>query len=95
MKERPPLYRVAANILNKQSRTADKGCSSRLGVGRGTNNSTPWKRIFVMKFSQRKPREELHDLYSSPTIVRVMKSRIIRWVGHVARMGKGDVCTGF
>jgi hypothetical protein len=29
--------------------------------------------------------EELHDLYSSPTIVRVIKSRRMRWVGHVAR----------
>jgi hypothetical protein len=33
--------------------------------------------------------EELHDLYSSPTIVRVMKSRRMRWAGHVARMGEG------
>jgi hypothetical protein len=30
--------------------------------------------------------EELNDLYCSPTIVRMMKSRM-RWVGHVARMG--------
>jgi hypothetical protein len=37
--------------------------------------------------------EELNDLYSSPAIVRVMKSRI--WAGHVARMGRGKVCTGF
>jgi hypothetical protein len=34
------IWRVAANILNKQSRTADKGWSSSLGVGRGTNNSS-------------------------------------------------------
>jgi hypothetical protein len=32
--------------------------------------------------------EELHDLYSSPIIIRIMKSRRIRWTGHVARMGK-------
>jgi hypothetical protein len=32
---------------------------------------------------------ELNDLYSSPTIVRVIKSRRMRWVGHVARMGEG------
>jgi len=36
--ERPPLWRVAANKLNKQSRTADEGWSSSLGVGRGANN---------------------------------------------------------
>jgi len=31
--------------------------------------------------------EELSDLYSLPNIVRVVKSRRMRWVGHVARMG--------
>jgi len=31
--------------------------------------------------------EKLNDLYSSPTIVRVIKSRRMRWAGHVARMG--------
>jgi hypothetical protein len=35
------IWRVAANILNKQSRTADKGWSSSLGVGCGANNSSP------------------------------------------------------
>jgi len=32
--------------------------------------------------------EELNDLYSSPNIVRVIKSRIMRWTGHVTRMGE-------
>jgi hypothetical protein len=32
---------------------------------------------------------ELHNLYSSPNIVRVIKSRRMRWAGHVARMGEG------
>jgi hypothetical protein len=32
---------------------------------------------------------ELHSLYSSPNIVRVIKSRSMRWTGHVARMGEG------
>jgi hypothetical protein len=31
----------------------------------------------------------LHDMYSSPNIVRVIKSRRMRWAGHVARMGEG------
>jgi hypothetical protein len=34
------IWRVAANILNKQSQTAEKGWSSSLGVGRGANNSS-------------------------------------------------------
>jgi hypothetical protein len=33
--------------------------------------------------------DELHSLYSSPNTVRVMKSRRMRWAGHVARMGEG------
>jgi hypothetical protein len=33
--------------------------------------------------------DELHSLYSSPNIVRVIKSRRMRWVGHVALVGEG------
>jgi hypothetical protein len=33
--------------------------------------------------------DELHNLYSSLNIVRVIKSRSMRWAGHVARMGEG------
>ena len=37
--------------------------------------------------------EELNDMYSSPNIVRVIKSRRMRWAEHVARMGeRRDVC---
>jgi hypothetical protein len=32
--------------------------------------------------------EELNDLYSSPNIIRVIKSRRMRWAAHVARMGE-------
>ena len=39
--------------------------------------------------------EELNDLYCSPIIIRVIKSRKMRWAGHVARLGKGEVYTGF
>jgi hypothetical protein len=31
--------------------------------------------------------EELHDFYSSPSIIRIIMSRRMRWAGHVARMG--------
>jgi hypothetical protein len=33
--------------------------------------------------------DELHGLYSSPNIAKVIKSRRIRWAGHVERMGEG------
>jgi len=45
MDEWSPIWRVDANILNKQSRTADKGWSSSLGLGRGANNSSPYYEI--------------------------------------------------
>jgi hypothetical protein len=32
--------------------------------------------------------EEIHDLYSSPNIIRMIKSRNMRWAGHVARTGE-------
>jgi hypothetical protein len=32
--------------------------------------------------------EELHNLYSSPNIIRMIKSRMMRWAGHAARMGE-------
>jgi len=35
--------------------------------------------------------EEMNNLYSSPNILRVIKSRRMRWAGHVARMGEGRV----
>ena len=37
---------------------------------------------------RRQNNEELNDLYCSPNIVRVIKSRRMRWAGHVARMGE-------
>jgi hypothetical protein len=39
--------------------------------------------------------EELNDLYSSPNSVRVIKSRRMRWAGHVARMVEREMYTGF
>ena len=34
-------------------------------------------------------KEKLHCLYRSPNIVRVIKSRRLRWAGHVSKMGEG------
>jgi hypothetical protein len=38
--------------------------------------------------------KELHDLYSSSSIIRIIKSRRMRWVGHVARMGRRGTLEG-
>jgi hypothetical protein len=52
------------------------------------------RRIFVPKWNEvtvewrKLHNEELHNFYSSPDIIRQVKSRRMRWVGHVARMGE-------
>jgi hypothetical protein len=38
--------------------------------------------------------EELHNVYSSPNIIRMIKSRMMRWTGHVARMGRRGMHIG-
>jgi hypothetical protein len=53
------------------------------------------RRIFGLKRDKvtgewrRLHNDELNDLYSSPNIIQVIKSRRMRWVGHVASMGEG------
>jgi hypothetical protein len=39
--------------------------------------------------------EELHILYSSPSIIKQIKLRRMRWAGHVARMREERTCAGF
>ena len=53
------------------------------------NENGEWKRLH---------NEELHSLYRSPNIIRLLKSRRLRWAGHVARMEEGrsafEILTG-
>jgi hypothetical protein len=53
------------------------------------------KRDEVMGEWRKLHNEELHSLYSSPDIIRQVKLRRMRWVGHVARMGEERKCTRF
>ena len=39
--------------------------------------------------------EELNGVYSSPDIIRLIKSRRMRWAGHVARRGREEELAGF
>jgi hypothetical protein len=46
------------------------------------------KRDRVMRGWRKLLNEERHNLYSSPSIIIIIKSRRMRWAGHVARMGE-------
>jgi hypothetical protein len=59
------------------------------------------RRIFILKRDEmtgswrKLHNEELHNLCSSPSIIRMMKSRKMRWEGYVARLGRRAVYVGF
>jgi len=53
----------------------------------------PWRTELTGEW-RRLHNEELNDLYSSPSIVRVIKSRRMRWAGHVARVDEERGCIG-
>jgi hypothetical protein len=50
------------------------------------------KRDEVMGGLRKLRNEELRDLYSSPSIIRIIKSWMMRWAGHVPRMGGKENC---
>jgi hypothetical protein len=51
-------------------------------------NSVAISLKFGLIFQRELHNEELHNLYSSPNIIRMIKSRRMRWAGHVARIRK-------
>jgi hypothetical protein len=88
------MYRIGLLILqewniilhsslsgNVEEITGDQRCAFRI-VDRSLRDEVTgkWRKLH---------NEELNNLYSSPNMVRVIKSRRIRWAGHVARMGEG------
>ena len=64
------------NNVSKYLFIADVTIRRRLFVTKG-DESGEWRRFL---------KEELHSLYHSPNIVRFIKSRRLRWAGHLARM---------
>jgi hypothetical protein len=52
------------------------------------------KRVEVIGGWRKLHNEELHNLYGSPSIIRINKSRRVRWSGHVASMGKNRLVEG-
>jgi len=53
------------------------------------------KRDEISREWRRLHNDELYELYSLSNTIRVIKSRIIMWAGHVARMGRVEMRTGF
>jgi hypothetical protein len=50
------------------------------------------KRDEVTGLCRKLHNEELHDLYSSPSIITIMKSRRMRWAGYATQMGERETC---
>jgi hypothetical protein len=55
-------------------------CNIRIFVSKRVEASGEWRRLYNEK--------KVYDLHSSPNIIRVVKSRRMRWERHVARMGE-------
>jgi hypothetical protein len=81
---RPPKckYRIYNTILIRKCR---KLTQFKFSVAKREENGS-WRKLH---------NDELHSLYSSPNIIGVIKSRRMRWVGHVAHMGMEEVFTEF
>jgi hypothetical protein len=77
------------------SLTFSEKCRLRVFENRVLRRTFESKRDEVTGEWRRLHNKELYALYSSPNIIRVMKSRRLRWAGHVARMGRGEVHAGF
>ena len=75
------MLNLVADIAGgKEARVFEKNMVLRRIFGPRRDEVTgKWRRLH---------NEELNDLYSAPNIVRVIKSRRMRWAGHVARMGE-------
>ena len=72
--------RVAAKLYVELGRVSENRVLRRIFGPKRDGVTGEWRKLH---------NEELNDLYCSPNIVRVIKSRRMRWAGHVARMEEG------
>jgi hypothetical protein len=56
-------------------------------MGEKLGLSSYGKRVFENRMLRRKLHKKLHNLYTSPNIIRVIKLKRVRWAGNVAYMG--------
>ena len=82
-------------VCDTRSPTTREECRLRVFENRVLRRVFGPKRDEVTGEWRKLHNEELSDLYSLLNIARVVKSRRMRWAGHVALMGRGEACTGF
>jgi hypothetical protein len=88
------LYNVDMSVVACSSAWVSNLVSDIKGGTQRVYNNRVLRRIFgpktdeVMEGWRKLQNEELHDLYSSPSIIRMMKFMRMRWTGHVSRMGE-------
>jgi hypothetical protein len=73
------LFKISVYTMSHRLRVFENRVLRRIFGPRRDEVTGDWRKLH---------NEELHNLYSSPNIIRMMKSRRMRWAGHVARMGE-------
>jgi hypothetical protein len=73
------LRPIANIIINNNNNSFENRVLRRIFGPKRDEETGKWRKLH---------KEELHDLYSSPSIIRIIKSRWMKWAGHVARMGE-------
>jgi len=106
-RERERENRVLRDVLGEQGaggcigRTGCEGCIGRTGCEGCIGRTGCWGDVLVVERKEvtgdwrRLHNEKLHDFNCSPNITREITSSCVRWVGHMARMGRREMYTEF
>jgi hypothetical protein len=95
MTEETPSYRVGGGGCETWSLTLREEHRLRVFENRVLRRIFGPKRGEVAGDWWKLHNEEIHKLYSSPNIIRMFKSRRMRWSGHVARIGRRGLHVGY